>query len=213
MSSLLKTKCPVVLLSAKQHCGKSVFIKYVLCTMFMEQRIKYGIVFCPTAFTGSYDFIPSQYVYNSYDINIVKRLMGIQVQQKKQNGYIEPAFIVFDDCIGSMDFNSNLINKLITSNRHYNLTIFLATQYLFKIPPLIRDCVSYFICFRQKTTKSVKAIYETYMQDIGDYRKCYKFIEKNTKDYYCIIVDNDEDDKKKYKVTKAPLLDNAKLIF
>lgn len=214
MTSILKSQPAITLISAKPRSGKTQFIKYMICTLFMERKIKYGLVFCPTLFNGSYNFIPEQFTYSMYDERIIKNLMRLQVRQiiEKGKDNVEPAFIVLDDCIGSINFDSPLFQKLISRYRHYNITIFIATQYLFKIPPLIRDCTTYFICFNQTTKKSIDAIHETFMQDFN-YKTCYQFIKKNTKDYHFIVVDNEEAEENKYTVSKVPLLENASIYY
>lgn len=153
-----KIKTPsIIILSAGPGSGKSYTIKYLLYCLFKQKKLKYGVVFCPTnAMNNNYDYIDSKFVYPSFDEENLKKFLRFQKQ------HMQPAFIIFDDCIGSINFNSNLIIHLFTTFRHYNLTIFLATQYIYKVPPTLRECATYTFIFNVSNMRTIEALQETY---------------------------------------------------
>ena len=165
MSSLFEKIPNITLITAGPNSGKTVLCKYILYDLFKNKKLNYGIVFCPTGFNNSYDYLPKKYLYAQFDENTLIQLVNLQISQIKQHGKAKPAFVVFDDCIGSINFTSPLFSKLVTTYRHYNILLIFTTQYLFKVPPVLRECTTYFITFKQPTKRSVQAIHETFMNE------------------------------------------------
>ncbi len=59
------------------------------------------------------------------------------------------AFLILDDCVGSVNFNSPLWDKLATTARQYNITIMITFQRFKKCPPVIRQNSEYIFVKRQ----------------------------------------------------------------
>jgi len=203
----------ITLINAPPQSGKTYLIKYILTDLFKTKKVKYGIVFTTTNFTDSYDFIPENYVHSLYNEDIIKNLMEIQVNQIKENKKADPCFLVFDDMIGSIKFNSNIIKKLFSTFRHYNILIIISTQYLFSIPPLIRECTTYFVTFNIDSHRSIKAIYESFMLDFDTLLKVKKFIKEHCIDYHFILIKTFEKKENKYSVMKSPKAKNIKMNY
>lgn len=211
MTDLFKTFPSIIFMAAKPKSGKSNLTKYIISDLFNKKIVKYGIVICPTVFNGGYDFLPEEYLFSKYDEEVLANFCNFQIQQVKDKGKAEPGFIVIDDCVGSINFNSDAFSKLITTYRHFNLTMIITTQYLYKIPPTVRECATYFVSFKQPVLKSVKAIQETYMTEMS-VKKVGEYLDENTKDFHFIIVNPDENDEDKYTVAKAPSPEEMKHI-
>ena len=51
-----------------------------------------------------------------YDENVLRKFYNIRVKQHLKNKKAEPAFVIFDDCIGSITdwetFDQNVTNKI-----------------------------------------------------------------------------------------------------
>lgn len=201
-----------ILILGPPMSGKTHLIKYMITDLFKNKKLDYGLVFCKTSFNNSYNFLPEKYIHNDYNEEVIKNLLRIQIQQK-ENGNSKKAFIIFDDVLGSINLNSNFITELFTEYRHYNLTILFATQYLLKIPPLIRECQNNFICLGGNTDKTMKSVFENFMQDFKDYKTCREFILKYTKDYNYILVKKNEPLESKYTVNKAPKFKSKQIYF
>lgn len=153
------------------------------------------------------------YIYSQFDENKLRQLINLQIGQIHTAGKAKPAFVIFDDMVGSINFTSPLFSKLITTYRHYNILLIFTTQYLFKVPPVLRECTTYFITFKQPTKRSIQAIHETFMNEIDNYDECKGFIDSNTQDYQFIVVKPFESDDKKYVISKAPLVKDVKITF
>src|SRR5688572_21262592 len=130
MSNLIKLLPSISIICAAPNSGKTNFIKYLVSSLFNEGKIKYGQVFCTSLFKGAYDFIPKGYCFEIFDENAVFQLMKVQRKQFKQTGKAEGAFLIFDDCVGQVNWSTPIMKKLISTYRQYNITIFIATQYV-----------------------------------------------------------------------------------
>jgi GTPase SAR1 family protein len=205
----------ISLICAPPASGKTYLIKYLLTDLYKKKKIDYGVVFCSTSFNkDNFDYIPENYLYSSYDENIILNLMNIQQQQIDFNDKAKPAFIVFDDMLGLIKFDSKLIIELFTKYRHYNITILITTQYIYAIPPLLRECTTFFFTFYLSSYRSLKAIYDCFLGDFDNYKECKKFIIDNTGDYKFIVVKTFESNKnKKFNVCKAPKIKNINFKF
>jgi hypothetical protein len=191
----------VHLMVAAPKSGKSHLIKYLIYCLARSRRIHYVVVFSGTAFNNNYDFIPKSYVFSDYDENVLAQIMSYQQTSNKQ------VLIVFDDCVAFDHIfrSSQLFNKLITEHRHYKATVFIATQYIYKVSPTIRESCAYYWIFAQRTKRAYEAIYETVGCNSHDeFLDFKKFILDNTGDYYVIFADRMEEPEKMYKRFKAP---------
>jgi hypothetical protein len=89
----------VAILCALPKSGKTYLIKYLLNEMFKQKKLKYGLVFCPSKFTGAYDYLPNAFVHANYNENVLRKFYNIQVAQHLKNKKAEPAFVIFDDWV------------------------------------------------------------------------------------------------------------------
>lgn len=204
----------IIIINGSPGSGKTNLLKYLLVSAFKKNQLAYGIVFCPTAFNQSYNYLDNKYVFTGYNEEVLINLMNVQIQQLKNNNKCNPSFVVFDDCIGTIDFGSSFFNQLISTYRHYNLTLIFSTQYLYKLTTLIRSCCTYFITFNESIKRNIQAIYETFMGEFDTYNLCKKFIQEHCKDYKFIVVLCNKSDNK-FLVCKAPLMmnNNIKIEF
>lgn len=80
----------------------------------------------------------------------------MDIQKQNQD---KPAFIIYDDCLPQKAFKSEIFTNLITQYRHYNITVIIATQYIYKVPPTLREGTTYTAIFLQSTRRSIQAIF------------------------------------------------------
>src|SRR5579884_407207 len=198
----MRFKIPSVhLMVAAPGSGKSHLIKYLIYTLAHSRQVDYFVVFCGTTFNEGYDFLPKNYVYSSYDEETLAYYLQQQINNRKTIG------IVFDDCVGFEQSlrNSPVLNKLITEHRHYRALVFIATQYLYKLPPVIRESCAYYWIFTQRTKRSIEALYETVGANSHDSLNDFKhFLEHYTPKYTCLFVDRYQDKDRMYESFRAP---------
>ena len=177
----------ICLFSAAPKSGKTYMIEFIIKTLWAEQRFSYGFIFSMTALNnGDYDYLPRRYIYGQYDD---KKLGAIMQHQRNKGGpNAPPAFIVFDDCLGAAQFNSAVFTQLVTTYRHMNLTLFITTQYVFKVPPVFRDCCTFAFIFKQGTMKSMKALWETFgSMFFSKYADWAKFVNRYTQKFGVLV--------------------------
>ncbi len=184
--------------------GKSVEIQDIFYTLAKERKVSYGIVICPTIYNGAYNFIPSEYQYATYDEDVIRKLM-IGQKQLSRNNTVKNAFIIFDDCIGNAEWKSNLMQELITTHRHLKLTIVIASQYCYSIPPLIRSCANLAIIFKPPNERSYKCLLDTFFLDYDNVKDLKNEFEKLEKFEFIRVWCNKDISDGKYETDKAEL--------
>lgn len=191
----------IMLFVAGPESGKTHLIKYMMYRLVGKGVFVRGIVFCPTyALNNSYNYIPESYVYPRYEDEYLKNFLRYQRDNKQK-----PAFLILDDCIGSLNFNSKIISHLFTCYRHYNLTIFLSTQYIYKIPPVIRECATFAFIFFTSNMRSIEALQQTYFTDISK-DQTLQFITNNCNEKGKFILVLNQNQQNKYIISKAPAI-------
>lgn len=202
-----KLKLPnIFLLIASCGSGKTHFLRYLLYKFNKHNSFDNHLVISNTSkYTGEYSFIPSKYIHSEYQDQLIENLMNIQ----KRNPKFRTALIL-DDCLGSVNFNSNTIIRLFTQYRHLNITIFLTTQYICKISTTIRECCNYIFIFKQTIKRSINNIFENYgyliqkancflgnnrflgnqsQMKFNDVNIFTNFLEQNTNKFSCLFLD------------------------
>ena len=176
---------------AKRNSGKTHLIKYLIYT-FLEQKVfQWGVVFSATNFnTHQFDIVDKKYQYNTVDDIVLEQIMTIQ--EKSKVG----CFIIFDDVLGTVNFNSPTIKKLFTTCRHYNISIFLATQYLKSIPLLIRQNSDYVFLFDIKNLNTLRDFYDEWGSNFETFDEFKIYFKKSVNGYSCLLVDQKDNNKK-----------------
>jgi hypothetical protein len=94
----------------------------------------------------------------------------------------KPEFaIIFDDCIHELPSNKKrnmAFNKLMTTNRHYNTSVFVLSQRLNELNPLVRsqaDVISY---YKPNNMKELEIFIDTFGVSEQQLEFCFK--EANT---------------------------------
>ena len=138
--------------------GKSHLIEFIAKSMFLNKKIDYIIVITMTP--NDYEWLDERFVHKQYSNDLLARIL------KKQRETDYKLLLIFDDMIGALDFNSKLITILTTEYRHFGggISIIFATQYIYKIPPTIRETANRCILFAQNTKKALQATFDTYGQ-------------------------------------------------
>lgn len=200
--SSLKLPC-VFLIAGAPGSGKSYLTKHLIYQYCKNRKFNHGLVITNTSFNDGYSFVPAKYVHSYYDEAVLQKFLDTQIESK------EPAFLVLDDCLGKAQFNSKFFMSFITTYRHYNITVFLTTQYIYAIPPVIRECCTYSYMFQQTTLRSNNALFETFGQCFENMKEFKAFLASHiTEEYGTVVCITQQGDKKKkymkFKAGKTP---------
>jgi hypothetical protein len=193
------------ILPASPGSGKSYLIKYLIYKLSKQKLIDYIIVFCGTSFNNSYNFIPEEFVYNDFNENILKNLLEHQSRFRKKPNCV----IIFDDCVSfeSELRRSRFCMKLFTEYRHYNITTFIATQYIYKLPPVCRESATYYWLYPQRTKRSWESLYENcgsnQFDNMNDFKK-YILEETSKEKYNVVFCDRYKGTYETFKAGKVP---------
>lgn len=200
--TLMKPKQLCIFIGSSEQ-GKTHLMKYLLLNMCLRNQFDFGIVFTTTKFNHSYDFIKNQnLVIAGYDEKILKQYL----KKLRSSDEPPPNFVIFDDCIGSLDTMSEFIQNFASTFRHFNSSVFISLQYAYKVPPLFREQCNRCFMFKQNTKRSYEAIYDAYGLGFTDYKEFKATIDDITKEqFHCMYYLKEETEpNKKYGEYKAP---------
>jgi len=126
----------------KPASGKLHLMKYILCRMRAKDKIDILFVFTSTKKNDFYnDMVDTKYVMH-YNEKLLAQFwkMAEAISHRGKN-----MLLVFDDCIGSVNWKAPILDEVFSNHRHYNVSILVATQYPNKLPTLIHE-VSWVAC-------------------------------------------------------------------
>lgn len=197
----------IFIVAGKPLSGKSHFIKYLLMHLhpkFSNDPIKYMVVFTTTKFNGKYEeFLPAEYVHPRYDPGVLESLVRIQIETAAKSR----AAVIFDDCLDARAFSSQLFLQLCTTFRHLRIDIIIASQYIYKVPPVVRECATRVAIFRQTTRRSLDALFESFGAWFNNLKEFQEYVLRATGNYgfiYYLANSAEESIPQVYKILKCP---------
>jgi hypothetical protein len=207
MSYKLDLPCNVILIGMTKS-GKTHLLK---CLIGLHADFfNYGLCFSSTSFSGDYDYLPDEYVYEEYDENIIRALMNKQRQYLGlyKEGKIKSmpeAFIILDDQLGLVEFHkkNNVFDVLFSKGRHLHISCFLSIQMSSYLSPCIRYNSMYiFITVIHGGAKTM--MYEI-SRGFKSEKEFNEFLDENCVDHKVVVFDNSDAYEKQYiKIIKAP---------
>lgn len=160
-------------LVGKSERGKTHFLKWLLYKGCTRERAPFlfGLIFVRTKFKLSYRFHPESAdnvkVFEGFSVEVLKQYVKNLEKRYKEQGYVEPSFIVFDDLAGVLSNETAWFQNFIATYRHYNITLFIAVQYLTGrkcISPIMREQTSACIMFNSKVKLTLTNLWQCYGQ-------------------------------------------------
>lgn len=185
------------LFAGKVKSGKSFALRYMVQEIIKQKKFKFGWVFCKTAFNGSYDWMKPN-VTTGYSERVLMKYMGLLKRKREEVGRdMPPNFIIFDDLIGELNPNNQIFNNLITTFRHYNTSIFLATQFIKGniTKPTFREQVRYVFCWPNGGVTNDKNLFDSFASSFFDNARQLKIYfkaitdDQETKKHFAMLID------------------------
>lgn len=199
----------LMVMIGKSFRGKSYMLRYILTHHLASGKLKFGMVFTNTPFTGDYNFLPKDIVRDGYDETILAQYIGNLRRIRETNGYVEPNFIVFDDLVGVLDNQTKFFSNWITTFRHTNTYVYIAVQYLTgrnSISPVMREQTDYAIIFKSRTQQTLDALYNSYGGMFPSVTAFNKYLQSATHGKYIAVLysEHEDDIGENYKAISAP---------
>jgi hypothetical protein len=173
-----------MIISGWADSGKSHFLKYLMREINIIKPFDFGIVISNIAFEGSFNFIPSKYVFEDFNEEVIKNMVKIQ-KDNISKGITKRCFLILDDYIAEDEMKQPIMKKLAVMGRHYNITTILTSQYVHLVPLKLWANSNYNLFFDiGEGVRELKAIYESFGQrfkSYNDFKSFYYNSIKNNK--------------------------------
>lgn len=167
-----------IILAGQTDTGKSELVK----NMVYHYALKFNRIylFSPTANLQGQNFLPREYIISDVTPQKVENIVKQQINNK-----IYKTLMIFDDCIGSVNFrNSNIFDKLASSGRHYNCSSIHIVQDLNKLSPCIRNNSKYLYTTLCKEHQ-LKTIFEL-SSGFSSFSEFKLFMKDSCKKFQCV---------------------------
>lgn len=193
---------------ASSGSGKTYYLKELLFHAMVRKDFKKIYIISPTAAlptSGWSEIADPPFLMEEVCMEKIEKLILLN-KAITEKGIHHPILIILDDILGSIqDFNNNIFTSIATRLRHYNVSIWITSQYFFKLPCVLRSNAHMSFIFRQTSDKNFKGIYDEILcSHFNTQRECKKFIMDNTKEYGVICVDNNSNNIQVSKARNKP---------
>lgn len=134
--------------------------------------------------------IPSTFVYNSYDEDVIKSFVR---RQKLSKEHLENPWgvLLLDDCTDDPRiFNNPLQHGIFKKGRHWKLLYILSLQYAMDVRPVVRTNVDGLFVLREPILKNRKSLWENYASVIPDFTIFCQLMDELTDDYTAMYIHN-----------------------
>ena len=179
---------------AKRRSGKSFLCRDIL---YNHQKIPAGIVISPTEKANKFygNFIPSSYVYDDYDENIVQKLLERQEKllekSQKNSAFDMRGFLIMDDCMHDNKWVKHKpILNIFMNGRHYKILFILLMQFALGIPPSLRTNIDYIFLLKEPIHSNKKRLYEHYAGMFPTFDMFSQVMDRCTENFECLVIDN-----------------------
>lgn len=201
--SLKLTPGGVYLFVGRTGSGKTHILQHVASIMGRNFEVCFG--FCPTRFAGNMDWIAKERCFEQFDQKKVELILDYQ-KKEVEAGTAKDVLLVFDDVLGekTMKLYGDFVTKLSTCCRHYKITIFITAQYLFKVPPVLRENSKFVFICSADNPKEMKFLYDEYCRGLTK-DMFMKKLSDCTQNYNVLVIDCfARDSRQCYYSVKAP---------
>ena len=198
----------ILVLTGMPNSGKSHLMKYLVYKWSSEGLIDYVHAICPTKFNGGFNYIPDAYIHPSYSEELIKKILKQQEIEKKR------LVLILDDCLGSVPFDSKTFQQLVSTHRHYQITLLISTQSPNKLPNLIRDCCGYSVMLQCRTNRAITGLYDSYgvlFETFKDFKRY--FVKYTCNNYFILYTKNPPKGVHMYQILRAPVTPDFKLMY
>ena len=171
--------------------GKSFLLRNMIYQFSKNNFFKFGCVFTGTSFNTDYEFMPEGSVHSDYsEAKLEKYISTLRTWLEMHPGEKLPSnFLILDDLLGRMKPNTNSFNSLVSTFRHFNMTIFITSQYFVKnVSTLLRELTDVAFIFRTRFKNSMESLYNAYGQLLENQDEFNQVLNTATKEQFSCLV-------------------------
>jgi hypothetical protein len=189
---------PAIICSGKRRSGKN-FLTRDLCYNFFRGKIDQCFLFSPTAeiAINSMDFVPYEYRYSEYDIDVIDRILKRQeflIRQNPKDTKKHRVLLILDDLQASNDGKKRRhIEKLFLTARHFRVSLIVNFQFpRVDMSPCIRDNCDVIFVFQQNNFNNKEMFALQYLSTSENKNDGYDLINKYATGYQTLVISNTE---------------------
>lgn len=185
-------KNKIICFCAKRNSGKSQLLRYLVnCSKDLFGKI---FVICPTESVNHFykDLVPAQNIFAQYKEEWVESLIAkmTDINSGKSDNDAKHILLILDDCCSDTKFHtSKTLKQLATRGRHIKIAVMITCQYIYQIPPVIRNNCDYIYC-GQMNAQSIKLLTTEFLMGNIDKKQFVDLYHSNTNDYNFLVINN-----------------------
>jgi len=187
-----KIRNKIICFTAKRNSGKSQLLRYTVnCSKNLFHKI---FVICPTETVNHFykDLVPKTNIFSQYKEQWVEQLIDkmTEINSGKSDNEAKHILLILDDCCSDSNFHqSKTLKKLATRVRHIKIAVMITCQYIYQIPPVIRNNCD-FIYVGQMNQQGLKLLTDEFLMGNIDKKEFVDLYHSNTNDYNFLVINN-----------------------
>ncbi len=184
------SKAPTIVIIGRRATGKTYLIKDLLSNF---QTIPVATVVTGADRATYSQFIPSVFIYNTYDQEITKRVL---LRQEKCLEQAKPdqdsrTMVVFDDCFLNNKWSKDKhMRNLFLNARHMKAMPIFSMQYPLDLPPMFRTNIDYTFIFGETEKTCLNKIYQIYGSIFPSFIAFCAVLEQVSENHGCLVIHN-----------------------
>ena len=205
MATKLTLKCPhLALFLARRNSGKSYLMRHLLHVLARGKKFKWILVITPTKFDLEWSsIVGDDAVLDTFDPEQIATLFDRQAALCEDN-VDNPGLLICDDALGACNLQSDLFTRMASAGRHYRVSIWLAAQHFWKVPPCIRGNADYLFVLGSQNDRVIQALHSE-LGGLGhdSWRELKAYTARAVENFGALSIDR-HGQKAPVKTTRAP---------
>jgi len=175
----------------KRKTGKSTLIKDVMFKF--RHALDWGVVMCATEEAEPFykEFVPDCFCHTAWKPELIADMIKDQEAHKLSGSTIRRnAFVVIDDCNYEKSmWRDTVMRNLMMNGRHFNITVFVSSQYLMDIEISLRSNIDFLFVLRDNNVQNMKKLYSNYFGNVESFQAFRSIMKSCTEDRNCLVLD------------------------
>jgi len=187
-----------IIASGKRRSGKNYLTRDLVYNYF-RGNCETAFLFSPTSeiAINSFDFIPKEYRYEEYNIDIVEKILQRQkslIMNTPNKPNKHKTLLILDDLQSSNDgVKRKHIEKLFLTARHFRVSLIVNFQFpKVDMSPTIRDNVDVIFVFPQNSYSNKELFALQYLSIDDNKKRGFEIINQYALGYQCLVINNTE---------------------